>query len=93
MPMVRRLPKRGFRNVFREEMAIVNLDQLKVFPPGSLIDAAALIEKGMVKKLGCGIKLLGRGEIDRPLTVKLNAISAGARGKIEAAGGTVVIDD
>ncbi|HOJ51719.1 MAG TPA: 50S ribosomal protein L15 [Syntrophales bacterium] len=92
MPMVRRLPKRGFRNIFREEMAIVNLDQLKDFPAGSVIDKASLLAKGTVKKVGRGIKLLGRGEIDRPLTVKLAAVSSGARKKIEAAGGTVLLD-
>ncbi|MCX7981575.1 MAG: 50S ribosomal protein L15 [Syntrophales bacterium] len=91
MPMVRRLPKKGFRNIFRQEMAIVNVDQLKNFPEGSTVDAAALLEKGLVKKVGCGIKLLGRGEIDRPLTIKLPAVSSNARKKIEAAGGTVVV--
>lgn len=88
--MVRRLPKRGFRNIFREEMAIVNLDQLKDFPPGSMIDAPALLEKGIIEKADYGIKLLGRGDIDRPLTIKLDAVSSGARKKIEAVGGTVI---
>jgi len=93
MPMVRRLPKRGFRNIFRREMVVVNLDQLQDFPAGSVIDAASLLEKGIIKKIGDGVKLLGRGEIDRPFKVKLDAISAQARQKIEAAGGTVLLSD
>lgn len=90
MPLVRRLPKRGFRNIFRREWVVVNLDQLSDFAAGSVVDTAALLERKIVKKVVHGIKLLGRGEIEHPLTIKLDAVSAGAKKKIETAGGTVI---
>ena len=62
MPMARRLPKRGFRNAFRKEIITVNLMQLNAFPENSIIDAEALIKKGLIKKRGDGIKLLGKGD-------------------------------
>jgi len=90
MPMARRLPKRGFRNYFKKEIVIVNVGQLSVFPPQAVVDTAALKEKGLIKKTGDGVKLLGRGEIEHPLSIKLDAVSDGARRKIEAAGGVIV---
>ncbi len=90
MPMARRLPKRGFRSPFRREMITVNLLQLNDFPENSIIDAEALIQKGLIKKRGDGIKLLGKGDIQRALSIKLDALSKGAREKIEAAGGSIV---
>ncbi len=90
MPMARRLPKRGFRNPFRREIVTINLGQLNVFPEHSVVDAAALLAKGLIKKKGDGIKLLGKGEIAHALSVKLDALSKGAKAKIEAAGGAIV---
>ena len=88
--MARRLPKRGFRSPFRREIITVNLLQLNDFPENSVIDAEALIQKGLIKKRGDGIKLLGKGDIQRALSIKLDALSKGAREKIEAAGGSIV---
>jgi len=88
--MARRLPKRGFRNHFRKEIVVVNLDQLTVFDANSVVDIQALIGRGLVKRIGDGIKLLGRGEVEMPLSIKLDAVSASARKKIEAAGGSII---
>ncbi|MDQ1277266.1 MAG: large subunit ribosomal protein [Thermodesulfobacteriota bacterium] len=90
MPMARRLPKRGFRNPFRKELITVNLVQLNDFPENSVIDAEALIQKGLIKKRGDGVKLLGKGDIQHALSIKLDALSKGAKTKIEAAGGSIV---
>ena len=92
MPLQRRLPKRGFNNIFAKEIAIVNVSALNdSFEAGAVVDAAALIEKGLVKKELDGIKILGNGEINKALTVKATAFSAEAKAKIEAAGGTAEI--
>ena len=88
--MARRLPKRGFRNHFRKEMVVVNLDQLKVFEANSVVDIQALIGRGLIKRIGDGVKLLGRGEMEMPLSIKLDAVSASARKKIEDAGGSII---
>ena len=89
MPLQRRLPKRGFNNIFAKEIAIVNVSALDAaFEAGSVVDAAALIEKGLVKKELDGIKVLGNGELTKALTVKASAFSKEAKAKIEAAGGT-----
>ena len=90
MPLSRRLPKRGFRNPFRIEIAVVNIEQLKRFPEGTLIDRDVLIQNGLVKKKQCNIKILGKGQIGYPLSVKVDAVSKSAREKIEAAGGSIV---
>lgn len=90
MPLSRRLPKRGFRNPFRKDIITINIDQLKKFPAGSIIDRDALLEAGLVKKAGDGIKVLGKGSIEYPISVKVDMISRGAKSKIEAAGGSVV---
>ncbi len=90
MPLSRRLPKRGFRNPFRKKIITVNLDQLKKFPAGSVIDMEALVNAGLVKRKGDGIKVLGKGNIDYPVSLKVDMISHGAREKIEAAGGSVL---
>jgi len=91
MPIHRRLPKRGFANIFRKKIAAINIRDLKRFDSGSLIDEATLIRSGLVKGRVDGIKLLGHGEIDYPLTVKVNGISKNARQKIEAAGGNIEV--
>ena len=89
MPLFRRLPKRGFYNRFATRLAEVNVGSLTKFEAGATIGLAQLLEAGLVKQPGDGVKLLGNGEIDRALTVQVNRISKGARAKIEAAGGTV----
>jgi len=90
MPLSRRLPKRGFRNPFRRKIVTINIDQLKRFPEGSVIDKTALLDAGLVKKIGDSIKVLGKGNIEYPISVKVDMISRGAKDKIEAAGGSVV---
>ncbi|HDI61096.1 MAG TPA: 50S ribosomal protein L15 [Desulfobacteraceae bacterium] len=92
MPLQRRLPKRGFTNIFKKTYAVVNLRDLARFEAQSTVDEAALLGAGLVKNRCDGIKLLAEGEIDRPLTVRLDRVSKAARAKIEAAGGTVEAD-
>jgi large subunit ribosomal protein L15 len=91
MPIQRRLPKRGFTNIFRKNMAIINIRDLAKFETGSTVDAAMLVKAGMVKKNRDGIKLLGQGEIHHTVDVKVNAISNSAKAKIEAVGGKVEV--
>ena len=89
MPLQRRLPKRGFNNIFAKEIAIVNVSALNdAFEAGAVVDTAALIAAGLVKKELDGVKILGNGELTKALTVKANAFSKEAKAKIEAAGGT-----
>lgn len=87
MPLQRRIPKRGFNNIFATRYAIVNVSDLNVFDDGAVVDTAALKSKGLVKKQYDGVKILGNGELTKNLTVKAAAFSAGAKSKIEAAGG------
>lgn len=89
MPIHRRLPKRGFTNIFKKHFAIVNIRDLAKFESGSVVDEVALVRSGLVKGRRNGIKLLGKGDIDYPLTIKLDRISKSAREKIESAGGSV----
>jgi large subunit ribosomal protein L15 len=91
MPIQRRLPKRGFTNIFKKKIAVINLEDLAVFEAGAEVDEALLVRQGLVKGRYDGVKLLGNGEIQHALTVRLNAISRSARKKIEAAGGTVEV--
>ncbi len=90
MPLSRRLPKRGFRNPFRKSIVTIDINQLKKFPEGSVIDEETLVRAGIVKHKRDGIKVLGRGSIDYPVSLKMNLISRGARDKIEAAGGSII---
>lgn len=91
MPLSRRLPKRGFRNPFRKEIVIINLEQLNKFSKGSVIDKEVLVRAGLVKGKADGIKVLGKGNIEYPISLKIDMISRGAREKIEAAGGSVTV--
>jgi large subunit ribosomal protein L15 len=91
MPIHRRLPKRGFTNIFKKKIVVLNIADLKDFESGSAIDETILLKRGLIKGRYDGVKLLGNGEIQQPLTVKLNAVSRSAKEKIEAAGGTVEI--
>ena len=90
MPLSRRLPKRGFRNLVRKEVIAVNVEHLNRFEQNAVVDAELLLKSGLIKKTGDAIKILGKGEIKVPLTVKVDMISKGAKEKIEAAGGSVV---
>lgn len=89
MPIHRRLPKRGFTNIFKKSVAIVNICDLTRFESGSVVDEIKLIESKLVKGRNDLIKLLGNGEIEYPITIKVNKISKSAKEKIESVGGTV----
>jgi large subunit ribosomal protein L15 len=92
MPLYRRLPKRGFNHASRFPFAVINLDVLdQAFEDGAVITPDVLFEKGLAKETRGGIKILGRGEITKNITITAHAISPGARAKIEAAGGAVTI--
>ena len=88
MPLHRRLPKRGFTNIFKKEHAIVNLSDLERFDNGTTVDEASLRQAGLVKGKHDGVKVLGNGELTKKLTVHAKKFSASARKAIEAAGGT-----
>ena len=87
MPLQRRVPKRGFNNIFAEEWIAVNVSALEVFEDGAVVDAAALKAAGIIKKADIPVKVLGNGKLTNKLTVNLNAFSASAAEKINAAGG------
>ena len=87
MTLQRRIPKRGFHNIFAKQYAEVNVDRLNVFEDGATVDVVALIEMGIIKKELDGVRILGNGELTKNLTVKAAAFTAGAAKKIEAAGG------
>ena len=87
MPLARRIPKRGFNNIFATNYVGINVDALNRFEDGSVVDEAAIVSAGLVKKTLDGVKILGRGELNRKLTVKVTKFSATAREKIEKAGG------
>jgi len=89
MPLKRRLPKRGFANIFKKHYALITVADLCDFAANSTVDAESLISKGLVKKVHDGIKVLGDGEIDRPLVVKVHKYSQSAYKKIIAAGGQI----
>jgi large subunit ribosomal protein L15 len=91
MPLQRRLPKRGFTNIFKKEYALINLNALNRFEPETVLDLEALKQAGLVKRSKDRVKLLGDGEISHPLIVRINKVSRTARAKIEAAGGRVEI--
>ena len=86
-PLYRRLPKRGFTNVFATTYAIVNVEALNAFEDGAVVNTEALLEKGIIKKALDGVKVLGRGEITKKVTVQAAIFSASAKEKIESVGG------
>jgi large subunit ribosomal protein L15 len=89
-PIIRRLPKRGFKNIFKVEYAVVNVGALsKAFSPNEVVDENSLREKGLIKGKGKPIKLLGNGEINIPLTIRVHAVSRSAEEKVEKAGGRI----
>ena len=87
MPLYRRVPKRGFTNIFGTEYATVNVERLEAFENGAVVDAAALLEKKIIRRELDGVKILGGGELTKKLTVKAAKFSGSAKEKIEAAGG------
>ncbi len=87
MPLQRRVPKRGFNNIFAEEVISINVSALEVFDDGAVVDANALKAKGIIKKADMPVKILGNGKLTKKLTVNVNAFSASAAEKINAAGG------
>ena len=87
MPLQRRIPKRGFNNIFAKETVSVNVGALNRFEEGAQVDVQALLDAGILKKSGDALKILANGELNRKLTVKANAFSEAAKAKIEAAGG------
>lgn len=91
MPLHRRLPKRGFVNIFKREFEIVNLRQLEQFEEGSTINPDLLVEKGIIKDYKNGVKVLGDGELTKRLTVIAHSFSKSAKEKIEKVGGKVII--
>ncbi len=91
MPLQRRVPKRGFHNPFRKEYTIVNVRDLNRFDAGSVVDVEALHAAGIVKNVRDGIKLLGDGELNRAVTVKVDKASREAARKVAAAGGTLEV--
>ena len=87
LPLYRKLPKRGFNNKFAKSYAIVNVSALNKFNDGDTVNLATLLETGLVTKPGCGLKVLGNGDLSKKLTVEAAVFSASAKEKIEAAGG------
>jgi large subunit ribosomal protein L15 len=91
MPLQRRLPKRGFRNIFKKRFTLVHIRDLNRFAKGDVVDVEALQKAGLVKKVYDGVKILGDGELKVPLTVRAHKFTESARKKIEAASGKVEI--
>lgn len=87
MPLQRRVPKRGFVNIFATKFATINVADLEKFEDGAVVDAQAIVDAGLIKKTLDGVKVLGRGEITKKLTVNCAGFSASAKEKIEKAGG------
>jgi len=91
MPLTRRIPKRGFTNVFGKEYAAVNVEALNAFEDGTLVTPALLVEAGIIKKTLDGVKVLGGGELTKKLTVAVDKVTESAKEKIEAIGGKVEV--
>ncbi len=91
MPLHRRIPKRGFTNIFRKNYACVNVKKLSIFESGQVVDEKALEKAGLIKGQRDGVKILGDGELNNPLTIKVNSVSKSARQKIESAGGNIEV--
>lgn len=89
MPLARRLPKRGFTNIFRKKSSVINLRDLARFEAGSVIDPENLAAGGLIKNPGARVKLLGQGQIDKPLILKIHGVSGTAKEAVEAAGGSI----
>ena len=90
-PLYKRIPKRGFTNVNRKEYAIINVEDLNVFENGVEVTPELLVKAGLVKKVLCGVKVLGNGTLEKSLTVKCHKVSKSAQAMIEKAGGKVEV--
>lgn len=88
MPLQRRIPKRGFRNIFKKEYAVVNLKELNRFPSDEVITIEILLQQGLIKKIKDGVKVLALGELEKPLVIEAHKFSKAALEKISAVGGT-----
>ena len=91
MPLARRLPKRGFHNIFAKRLEAINVSALNKFEDGAVVNVCDLLEKGIISKCEYGVKILGNGELTKKLTVRASAFSASAKEKIEKAGGTAEV--
>jgi large subunit ribosomal protein L15 len=91
MPLHRRVPKRGFHNLFSKRFAQINLERLEVFEPGTIVTPEVLRKRGMIKSLGDGLKVLGKGELTKALTVRAHRFSAKAKERITTLGGKAEI--
>ena len=91
MPMTRRLPKRGFTNIYRKEYAAINVSALNVFEDGTVVTAQTLLDAGLIKKTLDGVKILGGGELQKKITVSVDKVTESAKQKIEAIGGKVEV--
>ncbi len=88
MPLQRRMPKRGFTNIFKKQWVIINIDKLEIFKDGDVVDLESLGKQGLITKINDGVKILGNGELTKKLTVRVQKASGGAISKIEKAGGS-----
>jgi len=91
MPLIRRIPKRGFTNIFRVEYAVVNVGDLNEFRKGTVVDPEKLLEVRLLRKMKDGVKVLGNGKLDKALTIRAHKFSKSALEKIQAAGGTAEV--
>jgi large subunit ribosomal protein L15 len=91
MPLHRRVPKRGFHNKFAKRLAQINLERLEVFEPGTIVTPEVLLKRGMIKRLGDGLKVLAKGELTKPLTIRAHKFSAKAQEQITKLGGKAEI--
>jgi len=91
MPLYRRIPKRGFTNIFAKQYVAINIDRLNIFENGTEVTTELLLENGVISKVKDGVKILGNGDLERNLTVKAKKFSKAAAEKIEAAGGKVEV--
>ena len=91
MPLYRRVPKRGFTNIFKKDYSIVNIGRLNIFKDGDVVTQKELIDKGIIKKVGFGVKILAKGDLSRKLTIKANKFSQKAISEIELVGGKIEV--
>lgn len=91
MPLYRRVPKRGFTNIFKKDYSIINIGQLNIFEDGDVVTQKELIDKGIIKKVDYGVKILANGELNKKLTIKANKFSQKAISKIKLVDGKVEV--
>ena len=91
MPLYRRVPKRGFTNIFKKDYSIVNIERLNMFKDGDIVTQRELINKGIIKKVGYGVKILAKGDLNKKLTIKANKFSQKAISEIESVGGKIEV--